>query len=66
MAAGPPPLPPAEDEAVIEVDRAINNSCPVNDKRPTVSGDASQLRAIDGLTRHLIALAPGECSHGRP
>ena len=26
VAAGPPPLPPAEDGAAIEVDRAVNNS----------------------------------------
>ena len=26
VSAGPPPLPPAEDGAVIEVDRAVNNS----------------------------------------
>ena len=34
VAAGPPPLPPAEDGAAIEVDRAVNNSGLVGARRP--------------------------------
>jgi hypothetical protein len=71
VAAGPPPLPPAEDGAVIEVDRAVNNSglvglagrqvlaAEILGGRPVIVRiEAQTLMFLDPQTRELLRVRP--------
>jgi hypothetical protein len=76
--AGPPPLPPAEDGAVIEVDRAVNNSGPVGvagkqvlaaetlGGRPVIVRiEPATLMFLDPDTRQLLRVRPNPLTHGQ-
>ena len=74
--AGPPPLPPAEDGAVIEVDRAVNNSGMVSlaglqvlaaeilGGRPVIVRiEPATLMFLDPDTRELLRTRPNPLTH---
>ena len=76
--AGPPPLPPAEDGAVIEVDRAVNNSglvglagkqvlaAEILGGRPVIVRiQAQTLMFLDPDTRELLRVRPNPLTHER-
>jgi transposase InsO family protein len=76
VAAGPPPLPPAQDGAVIEVDRAVNNSglvglagrqvlaAEILGGRPVIVRiEPTTLMFLDPQTRELLRVRPNPLTH---
>jgi transposase InsO family protein len=78
VAAGPPPLPPADDGAAIEVDRAVNNSglvglagrqvlaAEILGGRPViVRVEPGTLMFLDPQTRELLRVRPNPLTPGQ-